>query len=395
MVARKIISGVYEVGAVDWDRRLFDELIPLPQGTSYNSYIIQGSEKTALIDSVDPPMAEVLMSNLKDLGITKIDYLISNHAEQDHSGSIPRVLKDYPEARVVTNQKCKDLLKDHLHIPDEKFLVINDRQVLSLGNRNLEFIIAPWVHWPETMFTYLKEDKILFSCDFFGSHFATKELYATEKSTLGPAKRYYAEIMMPFRMHIEKHLEKLKSFDISMIATSHGPIYNEPKFIMDAYKDWISDKYNNEVMIAFVSMHGSTAKMVDYLKDKLVEGGVGVRKFNLANADLGEIAMALVDTPTIVLGVPTILGKSHPLAMNAAYIVNALRPKTKYATIIGSYGWYEGVVDQIVQTLGSMKLELFAPVLIKGLPNDENIKQLDVLAQQIIAKHKENNFFKK
>jgi flavorubredoxin len=394
MTARKLIDGIYEVGAKDYDRRLFDELIPLPEGTSYNSYLIQGSEKTALIDTVDPSLQILLFENLKSLNIKKIDYLISNHAEQDHSGSIPYVLERFPEAKVVTNQKCMGMLKDHLHIADEKFIVINDHETLSLGNKNLEFIFAPWVHWPETMFTYLKEDKILFSCDFLASHLATDNIYATEDKFYDTAKRYFAKIMMPFTLLIKKHLETLKNYEINIIAPSHGPAYNQPKMILDAYADWVSDNFKNNVVIAYVSMHGSTKMMVDYVKNGLNKLGIDVTLFNLPKADLGEIAMSLVDSPTVIIGSPTLLVGPHPAALGAAVLVNALRPKIKFVSVIGSYGWKEGSVEAIKQSLPLLKAELLEPVTVKGMPKEEDFKQLDRLVNDIVQRHKSISLIK-
>jgi len=204
MKPREIKPGIYWVGAVDWDRRLFDSLIPLPDGTSYNSYLIKGSEKTALIDTVDPTMQGVLINHLGELGTKRIDYVVANHAEQDHSGAIPQVLGKYPEAKVVCTPRCQDMLIDLLMIPEEKFIAVNDKETISLGDRTLELIYAPWGHWPETMLTYLREDKILFPCDFFGSHLATTDFYVTDEGQVyEAAKRYYAEIMMPFRTTIQ------------------------------------------------------------------------------------------------------------------------------------------------------------------------------------------------
>jgi len=181
MAVKAISPDINAVGAIDWDRRLFDELITTPYGTSYNAYLIKGSEKTALIDTVDPTKSHELIENLKQLQTTKIDYVISNHAEQDHSGMIPKILELYPDAKVVTNPKCKDMLKDLLLIPEDKFISTNDRETITLGDKTLEFILAPWVHWPETMFTYLKENKIVFTCDFLGSHLATSEVFVVDK----------------------------------------------------------------------------------------------------------------------------------------------------------------------------------------------------------------------
>ena len=236
MKAREIRPGVYWVGAIDWDIRLFDALIPLPDGTSYNSYLIKGSEKTALIDTVDPTKENVLLDQLNQLGIENIDYVIANHAEPDHSGTIPRVLEQYPQAKVVATPKCKDMLIDLLMIPESRFMTVGDQETISLGDRTLEFIYTPWVHWPETMVTYLREDKMLFSCDFFGSHLATTDLYVTDEGQVyEAAKRYYGEIMMPFRTAIQKNLEKIKGYQIDIIAPSHGPMYDQPEFILKAY----------------------------------------------------------------------------------------------------------------------------------------------------------------
>ncbi len=209
MAARMIKPGIFYVGANHWDRRLFDELIPLPDGTTYNSYLIKGIEKTALFDAVDPIKTDELMANLNSVGVDAIDYVVANHAEQDHSGGIPRVLQAFPRARVVTNEKCRAMLIDLLHLAEDRFVTVEDHGTLSLGDRTMEFILAPWVHWPETMLTYLKEEKILFPCDLFGAHLATSEIYAEDKTRVSEsAKRYYAEIMMPFRKTIEKHLQK-------------------------------------------------------------------------------------------------------------------------------------------------------------------------------------------
>jgi flavorubredoxin len=382
--------GIYSVGAIDWDRRLFDELIPLPEGTSYNAYLIKGSEKIVLLDTVDPVKEHELLDNLERLDVKRIDYLVAHHGEQDHSGTITTVLKRYPEAKVVTNPKCKAMLIDLLHIPEEKFITVEDGQTLSLGDKTLEFIYTPWVHWPETFSTYLREDKVLFSCDFFGSHLATSDLFVADEALVyRSAKRYFAEIMMPFRAPIRNNLEKLADVDIKMIAPSHGPVYEEPGFILDAYREWVSDDVKNEVVIPYVSMHGSTKRMVDYLVDALMERGITVKPFNLTVTDIGELAMSLVDTATVVIASPTVLTGPHPSAVYAAYLTNVLRPKVKFAAIIGSYGWGGKMIDQIKGMLTNLKAEMLEPVLVKGHPREEDFKSLDKLADEILKKHQE------
>ena len=390
MKAREIKSRIYWVGAVDWDRRLFDELIPLPDGTSYNSYLIQGSEKTALIDTVDPTMEDVLISNLVELGVKSMDYVITNHAEQDHSGSLPRVLEKYPGAKAVCTPKCKVMVTDLLLIPEERIITVEDQETISLGDKTLEFLHAPWVHWPETMLTYLREERILFPCDLFGSHLATSDLFvADEGQVYEAAKRYYAEIMMPFRTNIKKHLEGLKEYQIDLIAPSHGPLYNQPEFIMNAYRKWVFDTPENIVVLAYISMHGSTRQMVKYFVESLAQKGVTVKQFNLSSVDIGKLAMALVDAATLVIGTPTVLVGPHPAVAYAAFLANALRPKIRFASIIGSYGWGSRAKEEIIKMIPNLKVELLGPVIIKGLPKEEDFKALDNLASTIAEKHKE------
>ncbi len=395
MVTRKIKNDVYEVGAIDWDRTLFDELIPLPDGTSYNSYFIKGSEKNALIDTVDPKKTEKLLENLEELKVKHIDYVISNHAEQDHSGSIPKILELYPDAKVVTNEKCKNLEKDLLLIDDGKFITVSDGETLSLGNKTLEFIFTPWVHWPETMSTYLVEDKILFTCDFFGSHIASSSLLVTnEAKTIEDAKRYYAEIMMPFRPSIRSNLKKLEKLRIDFIAPSHGQVYNHPNFIINAYKEWVSEDVKNKVIIPYVSMHGSTEKIVGYLVDALINRGISVRPFNVITTDIGELAMSLVDAATMIVASPTVLAGLHPMAAYVISFANAIRPKVKFTSFIGSFGWGGKSIDQFKSLTTNLKAELLEPILVKGYPKTNDFKSFDKLADEILKKHHECEFVK-
>jgi flavorubredoxin len=393
MKPREFVPGIYSVGAVDWDRRLFDSLIPLPDGTSYNAYLIKGSEKTVLIDTVDRKMTEILLNNLDLLGIKRLDYIIANHAEPDHSGAIPHVIAKYPESLIICTPRCKDLLIDLYHLQAEKFKTVNDLETISLGNRTLEFIHAPWVHWPETVLTYLREDKILFSCDFFGSHIANTDLYVTDKGRVyEAAKRYYAEIMMPFQAQIQKNLEKIKDYNFKLIAPSHGPMYGEPDFIIKAYHEWVFDEPKNTVVIPYISMHGSTKKMVDYLVSSLTVKGVKVEQFEISVMDTGKLAMALVDAGTIVIGTPTVMVGPHPLVAYAALLANALKPKVKYASIIGSYGWGTKAVDIIVGLIPNLKVEIIPPVICKGQPREADYQALEKLAETIVQKHKESRF---
>jgi flavorubredoxin len=279
---------------------------------------------------------------------------------------------------------------DMLLIPDEKFIVIEDGEEVSLGNKTLKFIFAPWVHWPETMLTYMKEDKVLFTCDFLGSHFATDKLFLENAEEIyNPAKRYYAEIMMPFRATIRKNLEKISSLDIEIIAPSHGPLHKNLDFIINCYKDWVSENVKNEVILPYISMHGSTDKIAEFFMNSLQKRGLVVKSFNLANADIGDIAMSLVDAATVVIGSPTVLLGPHPRVVFIAYLVKVLKPKLKFISVIGSYGWGSKMVEQLAEIVGSLNVEIIEPVVVKGYPKEADFKSLEELAEKIKNKHKE------
>lgn len=393
MNAREIRPDIFWMGAVDWNRRLFDSLIPLPDGTSYNAYLVRGSEKTALLDAVDPTMWPLLSRQLDN--VESLDYIVAHHAEQDHAGSIPRVMERFPEATVICSSKAKPLLIDHLRLDEARVKVVEDGETLSLGNKTLRFIYTPWVHWPETMVTCLQEDRILFSCDFFGSHLATTSLYAsTEPYIEEAAKRYFAEIMMPFRNFIRTNMQKVRTCEFDMIAPGHGPIFDKPEVIMGLYDEWISDRMTNKVVLPYISMHGSTALMVDHLTAALVERGIKVELFDLACTDIGKLAMSLVDTATIVIGTPTVHVGPHPLVFYAAHLANALRPKLKYAAIIGSYGWATKAVDQLAALIPNLKAEVLGAVICKGLPLPTTMAELDTLADTIRIRHQEEGLLK-
>lgn len=387
MKPREIVPDVHYVGAPDFDRRLFDSLIPLPDGTSYNAYLVRGREKTVLIDAVEPAKLHVLEAYLAD--VPKIDYLVSSHTEQDHSGGIPWVLRRYPGIQVLSSEPAKQMLVDHLGLDPAGIRTVADGERLDLGGKTLRFISTPWVHWPETMSTYLEEDKVLFSCDWFGSHIAQTGLFVESAQVImAEAKRYYAEIMMPFRKIIQKNLDKIKDLEIRLIAPSHGPIHRDPQSIIDAYRDWADDKPHNTVVIPWASMHGSTALMVERLTTALVERGVEVFPFNMASADIGQVAMALVDAATIVVAAPTVHVGPHPAVFYAVILANALRPKVRFASILGSYGW-AGMMAQTVQSaMPNLKVELLPPVIVKGLPKPADLAAVDALADAIAGKHK-------
>ncbi|MBV8046289.1 MAG: FprA family A-type flavoprotein [Paludibacterium sp.] len=384
MIVRELAPNVYAFVAQDWDRKLFDELVPLPEGTSYNAYLVRGSERTALIDTVHPSMAADFVQALKSLGLARLDYIVSNHAELDHAGAIPAVLAAYPEAKVLANAKCRSLLAASLDLPKEMFGLIQDNHTLSLGDQSLRFMWIPWVHWPDSTATLLEPDNILFSCDFMGAHLATSDLFADDEARVERAARmYYAEIMMPYRKHVTKHLDRLATERIAMIAPSHGPVYARPAFILDLYRRWAGDTPQAEVVIPYLSMYDSTRNMVGYLLDRLMEQGWKVQPFNTVDLDSGRFASALVEASTLVFASPTVLDGPHPAMASAALLVNALKPKATRAGIIGSYGWGTSMPDNLRPLLGNLDVTWFAPVIASGVPKAEDFAALDRLVGEI------------
>ena len=386
-----IKDGVYYCGVEDFGRKIFDQLIPLPHGTTYNSYYIEGDKKRALIDTSYSKTIKEFIENLNGKG-EFIDYVIANHAEGDHSEALVKVLQMNPNAKVVTNKKCMDLLIDQYAIPENKFQVINDGDEISLGNKTLRFHLAPWVHWPDTMFTHLVEDNILFTCDFLGAHITYNQgqFYAQEtQEYLLSAKRYYAEIMMPFRPHCRKYLDKIKQINPSMICPSHGGVYKNPDFILNAYYEWTADTPKNKVVIPYVSMYQNTERMVDRLAEKLKEEDVEVHKFDLISDDIGDLAVELVDAATVVFGASMVLAMPHPYAFFGVYLTNALRPNVKFMSILGSYGWGGNLVGKIEENTNLLQAEKLDYITVKGRAKQEDLERIDALAHTIAQKHKE------
>lgn len=389
MSVKEIKNNIFYCGLNHRERKFFDELVPLPKGTTYNSYFIKGEKYNVIIDTMYPQKIDEYLQNLENAGIDRIDYIVANHGEQDHSGALPKMLKKFPNAKILTSPKCKELIQEMLFVEENKFEIVQDGEEFSLGDKTLKFIYAPWVHWPDTMFTYIKEDKMMFTCDFLGSHLPFENLFADEScELLNAAKRYYAEIMMPFRNFCKKYTQMLKNMDIDMILTSHGPIYKNPEFILKAYEDWSSDDCKNKVVMPYVSMYESTKEMIDYLCEKLSEKGISAEPFNVVDEDLGKLAMELVDACTVVFGSSMVLAGPHPAAVTAAYMAGILRPKLKYAAFVGSYGWGGVLTDKLEQALSPIKCEKLSNVIFKGKPNKEAFEKLDNLADEIYQKHK-------
>lgn len=386
----KISRDVYWVGVKDWSRRLFDALIPLPRGTSYNAYLLQGEEKNTLIDTVNPGFEEELERKIRSLIDPRdIEYIVMNHAEPDHAGAIPYLMNIATKAKLVATSRGVKMARILYGVPEERVKMVVDQERLSLGGKTLRFIEAPMLHWPETMFTYVEEDGILFSCDFFGSHLADGVYSDEVEDLLIHAQKYWGEIMMPFRAMAQKGLEKLKGLDVKVIAPSHGPIHRKPEFILDAYRRWVNGETKQKVSIIYVSMWGSTERMAKQMAEVLAREGVEVVLHNLTVTDVGDLVKDLVDSRAVVLGGPTVLGGAHPLTVYVTYLMRALRPPTKYTVFLSSYGWSGGAVKHMQELLGQFKVEIVDTLEVNGPPTEETLKRVVEIGRLLAKKVKE------
>jgi flavorubredoxin len=389
----EIVPGVFWVGASDWHRRLFDSLISLPYGTSYNAYLVVGENKTALIDTVWTPFADQLLSKIgKIVKPQKIDYLVMNHAEPDHSGSIPKVLSVAKNAKLVAMKRGIGMAKVYYDMPEERMLEVKEGDTIDLGGKTLRFLAAPWLHWPETIFTFLVEDGVLFSCDFFGAHLAISRLFDDEAGDhlMSEAKRYYADIMMPFPIFVQRALDKIKGLDIKIIAPSHGVVYRNPKRILDAYEMWARGPLKQKVVILFVSMWGSTEALLKAFEEAISAEGIEAIPYNLAVSDLSHLSRDLVDASAIIIGSPTYLSGAHPLALAATEFVRGQKPRTKLVAIFGSYGWGGGAVSQIEDRLKQSGFKIIETLECRGPPKEADLKRARNLGKLMAQKIKQD-----
>jgi len=348
-----------------------------------------GEEKKALIDTVNPGFEKELKERIgKTVNPNTIDYVVMNHAEPDHAGAIPYVMALSDKAQLLTTKTGAKMAQTYFKVPEERITVVKDQDAVALGGKTLRFIEAPMLHWPETMFTYLQENKILFPCDFFGSHVADGFYDEELEDLVVYAQKYYGEIMMPYSSMGQRAMEKIRGLQIEMIAPSHGPIYKNPSRILDSYKKWVAGETKRKATIVYVTMWNSTKKMIQPITETLSSEGVEIVLHDLVSVDVSELAKDLVDSRAIVLGAPTVLGGAHPLAVYAAHLVKALRSPAKFGVVLSSYGWGGGGVKQLQEILASSKIEIVGALEINGPPTEENVGRIIELGKTLAQKIK-------
>lgn len=347
-------------------------------------------ERVLLVDTVNPGFEGELKKNVDSVvGLENLGYLVMNHAEPDHAVAIPYLMSLNGRLKLLTTLKGSRMAQTYYNVPSDRIIVVKNGDSLELGGKTLKFIEAPMLHFRPTMFTYLQEDKILFSCDFFGSHLA-EGLFDDDVEDLTVfAQKYFGEIMMPFKVMGKAALEKLKDLEIDVIAPSHGPIYRNPDKILSLYEKWVVGSTREKVVVVYASMWGSTESIAHLISENLISEGVNVVEYNLSYADLGDLIKDLVDSRAIVLASPTVLNGAHPLMVYFLYLFNALRPPTKYCVIFGSYGWADGAVKQIKDMVGS-NVEVLDVLEVNGRPKEAELAKIVEAGKMLARKVKES-----
>ena len=384
--------GVHYVGVNDRTTELFEELWMIPLGVTYNSYLIVGNEKTALIDTVAEGFYLELEANIKAvLGDRRLDYIVVNHMEQDHSGSIELLKKEYPEVTIVGNAKTADMLNGFYGI-NQGVHIVKDGDSLDLGGKTLTFYMTPMLHWPETMMTYLTQEGVLFSGDAFGCFGALAG--AVVDSDLNPGMywmemyRYYAAIVAKYGISVKNALKKLAALDLQYIASTHGPVWHDNlQRVVGIYADLAEWKAEKGVVVAYASMHGNTAKAAELVARRLAEKGVkNVVLQNLSNNDISYVLMNMARYNGIIIGGTTYNAEINP---RVALLLRALKGSNAQNRIVGCFGcysWAPGVTKKMMAALDGLKVTTLEPVEFKQSVGADDLSSLNALADAMASK---------
>jgi len=382
LLPAKVLENVFWVGAVDWNVRNFHGFTySTHRGTTYNAYLIV-DDKTALIDSVYGPFASEMIERIKAVvDPSKIDYLVANHVETDHSGAISEILKLAPKTKLLGTARCKEGLQKH-YFGDWDFQVVKTGDEVKLGKRTLRFIEAPMLHWPDSMFTYVEKDALLLPNDAFGQHLATSKRFddeVDEKILMDEAAKYYANILWPFNQLILRKIDEIQKMGlkINMIAPSHGIVWrSNPGKIVEAYVRWSKGEAKGRILVVYDTMWNSTEKMAKAMIEGISSEGVETMLFRLPFSDRGDILKELLDAKGILIGSSTINNGVLPTVAPFLEELQGLRPKNKVAAAFGSYGWGGGAVKTIEEKLKNAGIEIVAPALtVKWVPDANEIQR--------------------
>lgn len=378
MKTHELAPNVWWIGALDPDLRVFDIIMRAEHGTSYNSYIVKGSKAIAVIETVKNGFFNEFLANIKSLADpTQIKYIVLNHMEPDHSGSIGELLKVAPEAKIVVSKTGEHFIKNIMNC-EPNLIKVGDGDQIDLGGKTLQFITAPFLHWPDSMFTYLTEDQILFDCDFLGSHYADPLLFGDLSSDFfNDFKYYFDHIMRPFKRYALQAIDKIEKYPLKIVAPGHGPVLQKDiqKYIQ-CYRDWSTvNPEQKRVIIAYVSAYGNTAKLAETIASGIGEAGIEAEVYNLEETAPIDLVAKIEGSKGLIVGSPTINGDAVKPVHDLLSSLATINLKGKIGAAFGSYGWSGEAVPNLESRLAAIKFKVInstvKPVLI---PTEDDLK---------------------
>lgn len=382
MKQHKIVKDdIYWIGALDYDIKVFDIIMETEYGTTYNSFLVKGSTKTALFETVKEKFFDEFIERLSTVStIDAIDYVIVNHTEPDHVGSIAKLLDLNPNITIIGSNVALKYLAGITNKPF-KSMIAKENEPLDLGDKSVHFISVPNLHWPDSMYSYIPEDKTLFTCDSFGCHYCSDLVFndLMDEDFTDAYRYYYDAIMSPFKTFVLKALDKIKPLDIEIICPGHGPVLrkNYEKYVQ-MYNDWAqpSTKNPNYVVIPYVSAYGYTQKIAEKIAEGIESEGISVKMYDLVEADKKEVIDEMQDAIGLLFGSPTILSDALPPIWDLLTSLNAIIHKGKFAGCFGSYGWSGEAVPNIEERLKQLRFKIPVEGLrINFNPSDNQLEE--------------------
>lgn len=386
----KLKENIYWVGEIDWDLRNFHGY-STQRGSTYNAYLIL-DEKITLIDTVRPYLYEKMMKRISHLTApSNIHYIISNHVEMDHSGSLPHLMEAAKNATIVTSPNGQKGLIAHYKNKDWNFRVVKSDETISLGNKNIKFILTPMVHWPDNMMSYLVEDNILFSNDAFGQHIASSERFDDEcfqGVVVEEAKKYYANIVLPYSSLVQKAMDLISPLPIDMIAPSHGIIWRSyVNAITDEYRKWAANRTEKTGLIIYDTMWGSTEKIAHTIQDAFESHGVCIKMLNLRKNHISDIIADVLTARFICVGSPTLNSNMLPTVSGLLTYLKGLSPKNRVGLAFGSYGWGGQAAGHVENLLKECGFEIMETIKIQYVPDEIILQEVSDRLKKEIAKY--------
>lgn len=389
--AIKVSENVYWVGAIDWTIRDFHGYTT-PHGSTYNAYLIMADEIT-LIDTVKASFKDEMLARISSVvDPAKIKYIVSNHSELDHSGSLPEVIDIIKPRKVFASAMGVKTLKELFHDDEHEIIPLKDGEVVSLGNMELTFMETRMIHWPDSMFTYLAHDQLLFSQDAFGMHMATLERFADEipAATLEyEAATYYANIVLPYSPIVLKTLEKVlaKGWKINIIAPDHGPVWRKDLgTIIGLYSKWAGQKPTDKAVVVYATMWHSTEKMASVIAEAIAAAGVKVRLLSMNETHRSEVVYEVLEAGALIVGSSTLNNNILPQMADVMTYLKGLKPANLIGAAFGSFGWSGESVRDLEEILKEMKVEIAAPsISIKHVPDEAVLEKCHEMGKTIAA----------